>query len=619
MSSSTVDSKGITVQDFSCHIEKIEFSYTNDEHEEKKGVLYDSQNRRQSVKENTSAQSEKGEGKGMLIGRVSNDKDYEYFFITNYKGKKLKLVCNRQVNQCQDEKHLQYDYDYIDIKTKELKSEEKLITDGNVTLYYYDIFTRTAEYTKAGAKTGAQYGFEAGKYICSNEDSDGTLGGLVGGATGGLVGTVAGATYGNLADMCCSLRFIHLPRISFSDKDYGWHALLDYRECPHRPSVPTIVINTYPDIEFNVEIGFTASKHKYYATNSKKDTQSETPFSFKFSSKYASIEKELNFEKKIDDKELSEEAQKGSKFYQAVNWLAEFLKNASKFTEKLKESVEEISGESPQKLAKDLGVVSSTFGKLSTMPEWVKGTFEISPAFKATWRYSVSEDLAKLGRHIELELGVECKGTLTIDLIKVAEIFIKNSTTAATVTATAGTGGLAGPLAFLVKFLVDKVVSWLVDKFEKGVKFDLELYASANIKPLPIKIDTCKDKSLPISTILDVELKIGIKLIAALEYKTSECIILSMKGEVKASAEASVSLTWNPKIEIENGYIGLSNDASIKPFTLKFEYMVAGSFEIFGYEVGTSSKNKVKEWKSKEFSMDTKRWNWFKLYDSQPE
>lgn len=651
MSSSIIGAQSVDKQErqeYTCIIRKIECLYTSEE-EEKTAVFFDRDEMEQKSLSKSRSMEDRDATNSKLVGGISNNPDY--YFITNHKGKDVELKCEREVNSCKVEKHHQYDIDYIDIESRELQTEVKEITDGKRKLYYFNIFNRTAEYAKTGFTKGAKIGMSAGSVVGEvsgaafggvadafisgdpNErrgsDIGRTLGQPIGaglGTVGGAgLGSAGGAAVGHLADLISSLRFIILPFINKSDEKYACFTTLAYRECPNRFNVPTITIYTYPDIEFEVKIGFKGHSHDYYADSAKKDTSKDTSFSIEFTSTYADTEKQLSLEK-VDEKELDAEAQKGTGFYNALVSIAEFFKAAAQFAQKLRGLIETVDSNKidTKKIAKDVGFVGNTFGNvgksLSKTSDWLKGSLEIDPSLTIKWRYSVNDELTKIGRHIEAELGIDCTGKLTIDLIQIAIQFFnktKKVTTVAAAATSVASGGLAAIPSFLIKFLVDAVVSWLVEQFKKGIKFDLILSAGANLKAPPITLDTSSDKVVTIDGVI-VEIKPEIKLVAALEYKTSVTLILSTKaeGEMKASAEAASSLTWKMELNIANGYLGVDNNVTINPFSFKLEYKVAGSFEIFGCSLGSSHNSKVKEWKAKKIEMDPMRWNWLKLYDN---
>lgn len=587
-------------EEFSCVIRKIECHYSSEE-KEKNVVLYANEETESTLASEDNNHSGDLTSNGILNGRISNAKDHEYYFITNHKGIEITLNCQREDNHCPEESHRQYKIDYVDIDSRELLTMTKEITDGRLKLYYYNLFYRAAEFAKSGFPVGTEM-----------QKSLNAVGAV---AAFGSAGGAIGAATGYAMDMICSLRFIHLPLLKQSDYKYACHTSLAYKQCPQNGLIPLITINTYPDIEFSLEIGGLGKSREYYADRDEKDKTKDTSFNFKFSVQYASIKKEVSLEN-VDEKELDEEAQKGSLFYKTVNFIADFFKSGAQLAQQLKEIIEAASGNDNNGVAKNVGVVGNVMGKIGTAPKWLKGSFEINPSLQGKWRYSVSDDLAKLGRHIELELGIDNKGELTIDLIEVADLFRKKTKKATTVVAAASSvasGGLAALPAVVIKFLVDTVVDWLVSTFKKGVKFELTLSMGANIKATSLTWDTSKDDIFD-GQGLTAEIKPEIKLVAALEYKTPKIIIMSVKGEgeVGASAEAATSLTWILKLNVEKGYLGVDSDGSINPLTIKLEYKIAGSFEIFGLSFGSSSEN-VKEWKFKETEMEHKRWDWFKL------
>lgn len=623
MSSNTTDAQDIKKQDFSCVIRKIECHYTIDK-ESKTSVFFNRGTQNPTVLRKAKTQEQQTKTGGTLQGSVTNTKDSEYYFITNYKGKDVNLKCERTANRCTIDEHKKYVVDYIDINDKQPKSQTKDISDEKLKLYYFDIFTRTSEYAVTGAQKGGELGYEAGKYVCSR-DGDSAVGGLAGGATGGMAGLVAGATYGNLADLICSLRFIHLPRINFSDNDYGCHDVLIYNECPHEPSVPEIIINTYPDIEFNLKLGVLGySKTKAFKSTKEKpgDKTEKTPFSFEFKVKYASSEKSISFEKKVEEKDLkTDEEKKGGMFANAIHALKEFLEMAVSFTQTLKELMDNASAGDKAALEKQLTSLSYKPGGA----DWLKGSLEISPELSGKWKYSVSDDLARLGKYVNLELGIDCTGTITIDLIELGSMLLSKSKKTAKVAAVAGSiasGGLAALPAALLTFLVDYVVDWLIDKFKEGLVFDFMLIGKASLKACSLTWDTSKDQIFD-GQGLTAEIKPEIKIVLGVDYKTSVTLFWVMKaeGEAKATAEASASLTWTMSLNVKEGYLGVDHDCNINPLILKVECKVEGSFEVSyssdEIELGTKSKNSLvdysNEWKTKEYKYEIGRHNWFKV------
>ena len=617
MPSCTIGARSIEKKEFSCIIRKIECRYAIDK-KSKKAVLFDRDNLEQDMSD-LNVQDEGSASDGILYGGVSNRRDYEYYYITSNKGKKVEFECSREVNLCTESRHHQYNVDYIDIDSRELKTELKDITDGNVTLYYYDIFNRTWEYTKNGAVEGAKLGYNS-----SDEGS------LMYGAAGGVAGGVVGATVGHFADLICSLRFIHLPRINFNDNEYAWHALFLFTECPHLPSVPTIVINTYPDIEFNLKLGFFGNCKSSIFASTKDDLgkgkTERLSFSFAFSVKYAEVTKDITFDKKVEDKGLkNEEEKQGSIVANAIHALKEFFEMAANFTQDLIDLIENTNAGDSNALEKQFkGLLYKQKGS-----DWLKGSLDIKPNLSLQWRYSVSDDLTKLGRHVEIELGIDCNGKLTIDLIKVGSMFLnksKKATKVAAVATSVASGGLAALPAALITFLVDYVVDWLIDKFKEGLVFDLMLIGNANVKSTSLTIDTSKD------TIFDgkgltAEIKPEIKVVIGFDYKTSVVLFWFVKAEVeaKATAEAASSLTWKMTLDVKDMHLGVDHDVKINPLVLKIECSVVASYEL-SYsseivDIGTKHTKEYasysNEWKTSEYKYDTKRHKWFKVVDGE--
>ena len=254
---------------------------------------------------------------------------------------------------------------------------------------------------------------------------------------------------------------------------------------------------------------------------------------------------------------------------------------------------------------------------------------DIKPNLSLQWRYSVSDDLTKLGRHVEIELGIDCNGKLTIDLIEVGSMFLnksKKATKVAAVATSVASGGLAALPAALITFLVDYVVDWLIDKFKEGLVFDLMLIGNANVKSTSLTIDTSKD------TIFDgkgltAEIKPEIKVVIGFDYKTSVVLFWFVKAEVeaKATAEAASSLTWKMTLDVKDMHLGVDHDVKINPLVLKIECSVVASYELSysseTVDIGTKHTKEYagysNEWKTSEYKYDTKRHKWFKLVDGE--
>ena len=90
MSSSTVGARSIEKKEFSCVIRKIECRYIID-NKSKKAVLYDRDKLERNMSD-TNAQDKGSASDGMLYGGISNQKDYEYYYITNNKGEEYETV-----------------------------------------------------------------------------------------------------------------------------------------------------------------------------------------------------------------------------------------------------------------------------------------------------------------------------------------------------------------------------------------------------------------------------------------------------------------------------------------------------------------------------------------------
>lgn len=604
MPGSTVGANSVEVQEFSCVISRVACRYLNDDKEEKRAVLYVRKEQQRSTSVNANMTSSSGTA---VQGSITNQPDYEFYFITNHQGKEIEVRCKREANNCTNDKHKKYDIDYVDINSRELKNETRDINNGRLKLYYYNIFNHTAEFAAAATKAVIKKGMES--------DSAATaLMSVPAGLAAGAIGGVAG----DAVDLICSLRFIHLPHIDPGDKDDECHTSLTYRECPHRNGIQMITINTYPDITFSLEIGILGWSRKYNQTKKKTnpntnkttttryDKTTEQSFSVEFKVKFADITHKLTFED-VEEKELKGKARKGATIYKAIRSVADFFTKASNFAENLKKFLDPVT-------AADVGAVGNALGTtgkiLSKHDKWLSGSLSIQPSLSGEWHYSVNDELTKLGRYIKLELGAECKGELIIDLIKLASFVIKKSKktrTAVVATASVASGGLAAIPAVLINLLIDEVVTWLIDKFKEGIKFNLIFSGKVDLKSLTLEWDTSKTQVFSAKG-LNLEIKPEIKLELALEFKTSTTFIVKINGEAKAYAEVASSLTWKLTLDVIKDTIGLSQNITINPFKIEIGYKVVGSYEVWKFSNETSKEGKLFEYESKpiEFTPDRK-------------
>ena len=93
---------------------------------------------------------------------------------------------------------------------------------------------------------------------------------------------------------------------------------------------------------------------------------------------------------RIDKSNIDSESKKGIQFYETIQALGNYLKNASEFSEELKEIIESYLNK-----------------KESVDRPWISGEIDVCPSMKALWHYSTREDLSKIGRHIDLGLEIE--------------------------------------------------------------------------------------------------------------------------------------------------------------------------------------------------------------------
>lgn len=584
MPSHTTGARSIIKQIFSCSIRKIECKYILD-NKNQNAILYEKNcldNNISRKKLSTVRESNTNENK---LKKNSNQNNYKYYFITNYEGKEITLDCKRIINKCSIEEHHNYVIKYIDIESREQKIETKDIANKTLKLYFFDLFYRQKVYAQ--------------------------------GSTG--VAKVGKTVIGSILDFLYALRFLHLPNIKTGDK-YECLTSLQYKECPQLPTVPLITIQTYPDIEFSLDLyfgghGLSWERH-YNPGEGNKDTGEEkyTAFKLEFNISYASIAKKISIKKEeieeINKSNIDSESKKGIQFYETIQALGNYLKNASEFSEELKEIIESYLNK-----------------KESVDRPWISGEIEICPSLKALWHYSTREDLSKIGRYIDLTLEIEYKGELTIDLIEVGRILLKKAnttTTAAAVTVSVGTAGFAALPALLIKILVHTVVSWLIKKLKEGIKFDI-IFSISHKGKSSINIDTCKDDAINIDN-GKLETSLGISLVAGFEIKTSWSLVAITKAEdngkksgikleASALANTETSLTSEYEFSIKEGFLGLEIDYTINPFSIKIEFKIVGSFEIFGYSL--SQENTIFQWAYDEIKVSSPRFNFLKLYDTQ--
>lgn len=604
MSVATVGAQSITKEEkqcFSCVIKKIVCHYPPANDQSGQAVLYSYDKADKDVAANNGIQDEPLAHEGVITGGISvTHREYDYYFISNHKGKEIMLECTRVANCCTDDKHSKFDIDYIDIESHGIKTECRGIADGKVKLYYFNLFHRAGEYASASAE-----------YMWN----DNTEAGIVSRGALAATGYVAGKVAGDVVDFLFALRFIHLPDIKDNDAEYECHTSLFYKECPHIPSVPPICIHIYPDIEYSLKIDFKGVERTYYADNGKKDTSKTTPLSFEFNVTYASVKKALKFDN-TNDEELDAEEQKGSVFYKTINTMSNCLKEAARFTQNLKSILQETYGDDAS-LVNDTAAVGQAYDKIGTKlgssSSWLSGSLNIQPALSALWRYSVSDDLSELKRHLELEFNVACEGALTIDIVRLcrnASKKAKKATTVLAAGAAVASGGLASLPAVLIKFLIDYVLEWLTNKLLDGLKFDVIFFGNVELQCL--SYNSSRDTGFE-GAMLSIEP--GIKIVAGADYKCSISPIVSIKatGELKALIHASAALTLKFEFKVQNGVFGINQTGEINPFTIKVEFSVVGAYDLFIYSNEQTFGGKPHEWKFAGHEMKPHRFDFFKV------
>lgn len=586
---------------FSCVIRKIECMYVNQNGEKQTAELYiyKKDKGKADMPENDNLQLSDSER--TLIGGISNcGEQRDYYFISNHKGRNLQISCEREVNSCTCQKHSMWEWDYININDRQLASERKYVEDGNIKLYYYNLFYRADKYAEHAAAA-----------IAGNDMiPPGLNKSMLAGAA-----YIGGHAVGTVIDFFVALRFIHLPRIKDNDNEYGCCNALYYHHC-QMPVVSSIYINVYPDIKYSLKIEFNSLERTYYADSEYKNKTEKTPLSFSFEIEYASVKSKLELSK-TQEIEEDAETQKGTVLYKSINSMASFFKGAADMAGDLKKMLNSADG-ADNEVAKDIGDVEKTFDgigfSLSNSGSWLKGSLSVKPNFTADWQYAVSDDLKELKRHIAIFLGLEAEGKLTIDVARLAILNLKRgkkATTAYAAVAAVGSGGLAALPAILIKLLIDSVLNWLIKKFTDGIHFDVILIAEAGAQSF--SFDSLRDKKIEG---LSVSVGFTIKIDIGLDYKSSIVILSAIKVESTLKAMAHTTSTINLKFElnVKKGVLGLDRTGSLTPLSLKLEYEVVGSYRIWTKKDEAGSRHS-KQWKFGYHELKPKRLDWFRLYD----
>lgn len=540
-----------------------------------------------------------------LYGGISNDLN-KCYIISHNQGTDIELKCTRNANLCDNESHRQFEIYYPDAITNKLKQETHDITEKEFKIYYYNLFDKAQKWSSGASKSVWK----------SDYDLDSRLISLPLAYGGGWVA-------GNVIDFLTIFRFIHLPKLKSQNDQFIYD--IQYYDCYNNPNLYLIV---YPDVEFSVKIGGTAFSNKIEGGDNAKREAGSTNFMFEFGIKYGRVQKEIGYsafqsiEKKVED----------SPIYKSLKYIGRFF-NA---TANVKEELAEIIGNTDNALESGTkGILKSSAkidravgGKLLNVQKWLSGSFSIDPSLSAKWYYDTSSDLRQILRHIELSLTIACKGELKIDLVAIfLEGFRKarKLTTIAALVSAIGSLGIGAILSALIKFLVDVVVTWLINKVKEGFKFNLIL--SANVKCTALKFDSLADTKFSSAC---VEICPEIRLELGVEAKTSiSLFIITVSGEIDCSVEASTSLFWKMTLNSNEDNLGVDNELYINPFTIKIGICVVGSMEIsikkktqtekvktgseLGYKSDSKTFNWSPEWKADKIDCDIDRWVWFEF------
>lgn len=585
---------------FNCVIKKIHGAYTDADKKKQTAVLYDHSEYKNNCKI-SDLQSTKT--KGLLISGISNfGHELNYYFLSDHKGRELTLSCQQEINSCDDRAHRVYTRDYIDITTRELKSETKLNSNDVIKLYYYDLNYRAKKYAKQTASfihKNVKVPTMPDKVILSG------------------AGYLGGKAVGSVVDFLNALRFIHLPIIKDSDYDYENHTSLYYSHC-QSSDVPTICIHIYPDIKYSFELGFSGSERTYYADTSKQNTTENSTLNFEFNVEYASFKQKLELGNS-NETVVDEDIQKGTRFYKTINKMADFFKGAADMAGNLKQLFDSANNDKNNSISKDLESVKTTNENigfaLSNSGNWLKGQISINPKISAEWEYKVTDDLVSLQRHIKMSLGIECEGELSIDLVRLTICIINKGKDATTIAATAaaiGSGGLAAIPAILIKLLVDTIVKWLIKKFTDGIHVDLIFIARAGFDLFSYdSLEDTKLDGLCISAGLEFRLDIGLKYKSSIQITT----IVEIGGEMKLMGHTVSSVDLKFFMSIDKGILCLNQNCNYTPFSVKIEYGAVGSYQIFSF-TGKTGSTHTKKWKFGEKECDPVKYELFELYSS---
>lgn len=598
MSTGTVGAAEVQQEDkqiYDCIIREVLCRYDTEEKKTKKALLYSYDNIKTQISDSEVNQCEVTQENGVFnIGIEYSAIRNQYYFISNHDGKNVEFECKRDANCCTKEEHAKYHLEYHNIETHKLEvSEDRPVSDTNFNIKYYNLFYRAAEYSKIARQyigDNVDVTFQPNKivepfYLQSYVNR------IAGKETAMGVAHLAGHTLGKGIDFLVALRFIFLPYIDKSDEEYYYCTTLFYNECIHYPKVSPIYIQVYPDIEYTLKIKFGKNIEKTYnGGKHSKDQVKCNGTSCSFTVKYATIEKEIGFEQ-AETKDVDEKTKKGSLFYKKIRGLQNGLKSIYQMSEDIEKSLTE-TFEKDASIPTDIKGVRNSINRVAYgEASWIKGSLEIQPDFSLNWRYYVPDTLTEVKRFIEATIGIKSKGSITIDLVKLAALIITKSkkvTSGLAVGTSVATGGVgAVPSALLAA-----LTNWVLDMLKKAALECLiatvEFYAKLDIEPLSFNTIRNRYFKTSVCTEIGVELQLGF------EIKKDFQLIVKAEANVGASAKAKVALKISVDVNAEDGALGFDLGAEILPFTVTFDYTLLASFTIFTSEDKIKSTDKVK-------------------------
>jgi len=600
--SSTVGASGVEKQEHSCLIQKIECKY---ELRDKKieCVLY-SGNKHTSIFDSSNVNSGKSKD-GKLFASVSNNY-VKYYLISNNQGKDIEILCNRNANICDDDSHKQVEICAPDMSTngRALKTETHSITEKKFKVYYYDLFHHAKEWS-----------INAARFL---EDKDSSIAKRTIVAS---VGYSSGWIAGNGVDFFAIFRYLHLPLLKSAEEQFVYD--LQYFDCYCNPN---ILFEVYPDVEFSVKICCEGYRNELRAEN-ETQTISSREFSFEFAVKYGNVTKQLDYN---TFEQLDKQVQNNA-LYKSLKFIGKFFNATANLADSLTRLIDDTNGNLDTPISKDVERVADSYravgGTFLRVDNWLSGSLYIEPSISAKWYYDTSANLQYLLRHIELSLRATCKGELKIDLIAIFWQNLKKlrtiSTGAALVAAFAS-GGLATILVAFIKFLIDVVTTWLINKLKEGFKFNLILVAKTDLEALTF--DSLRDTKF---SGLNVKISPEIRLEFGVDAKASiSMFLITVSGEAGASIDASSSLEWTMSLDSNETDLGIEHDLFINPFKIMVGVYVTASFEIskakktnisktmsigdnIGYKSGYESKWS-NEWSVDKIECEIDRWVLFK-------